>query len=72
MSFDSVKNAHHTVDYNHLPHSHNAIKLVELSMQWEQLIGRAACFSQPTLLGIHVGLTIEPLAQPTVTSTPAL
>ena len=28
-----------------------------------------ACFSQPTLLGINVGLTIEPLAQPTVTST---
>jgi len=27
-----------------------------------------AGFSQPTLLGINVGLTIEPLAQPTVTT----
>ena len=26
-----------------------------------------ACFSQPTLLGINVGLTIEPLDQPTAT-----
>ena len=31
-------------------------------------IGWVAGFSQPTLLGINVGLTIEPLAQPTVTS----
>ncbi len=31
-----------------------------------------ACFSQPILLGINAGLTIEPLAQPTVTSTQAL
>ena len=35
-------------------------------------VGWVACFSQLTLLGIHVGLTIEPLAQPTVTSTQAL
>ncbi len=48
--------------------SHNAIKLVELSMQREQFVGRVACFSQPTLLGINVGLTIEPLAQPTAKS----
>ena len=35
-------------------------------------VGWVACFSQPTLLGIDVGLTIEPLAQPTVTSRQAL
>ena len=34
--------------------------------------GWAAYFSQPTLLGIHVGLTIESLAQPAVTATQAL
>ena len=42
--------------------------------QGERLSGVcwAACFSQPTLLGINVGLTIEPLAQATATSTQAL
>ena len=43
-----------------------------ITQQQESGIAWVACFSQPTLLGINVGLTIEPLAQPTVTSTQAL
>ena len=48
------------------------IQSTELYFLVFRCVGSVAGFSQPTLLGINVGLTIEPLAPATLTSTQAL